>query len=311
MGYIYKITNNVNSKVYIGQTKKTIEERFNQHIKCAKEHVNQYLYDAMNHYGIENFSVSLIEECEDCLLDEKERYWIREHHSWTGDENCTGYNMTVGGGGGDTFSAQPEYRKVEIGKKLSTSNKGKKRTAEQRLRMREGQKKRSKSSYKRKVPLTEEQLQQLHDKKYNKFFAVFDEDYIFNLIRNTNMRFEDIQKLSNVCWPTIILRCQRRFGCTPKQLRKVKTKSKKYKKTTFQDYEKYCNEHKQRAQRGKDSPVYIEIDKYELECLLKKDYTVQQMMEHFQVSYYVVSQRCKDYFGTGIKEARKIAKQRK
>ena len=51
MGYIYKITNSINGKLYIGQTRKTIEERFQVHIKNAQKHINRYLYDAMNKYG--------------------------------------------------------------------------------------------------------------------------------------------------------------------------------------------------------------------------------------------------------------------
>ena len=51
MGFIYKITNEINNKIYIGQTKKTIEERFAAHIQKAKNHTNRYLYDAMNYYG--------------------------------------------------------------------------------------------------------------------------------------------------------------------------------------------------------------------------------------------------------------------
>ena len=48
MGYIYKITNSINGKLYIGQTRKTIEERFQAHLKNAQKHINRYLYDAMN-----------------------------------------------------------------------------------------------------------------------------------------------------------------------------------------------------------------------------------------------------------------------
>ena len=61
-GYIYCITNTVNGKQYIGQTIRTIEQRFKDHInksKCNKD--NQYLYTAMNKYGIENFYVSQLE----------------------------------------------------------------------------------------------------------------------------------------------------------------------------------------------------------------------------------------------------------
>lgn len=97
-GVIYIITNVCNNKVYIGQTSKTIEERFAVHVKNAKQHVNRYLYDAMNHYGYDNFHIQEIEKCKKSDLDEREKYWIAYY-------NCiipNGYNMTAGGGGGDT-----------------------------------------------------------------------------------------------------------------------------------------------------------------------------------------------------------------
>ena len=120
MGYIYKITNLINGKVYIGQTKKTIEERFQAHLKKAKIHTNRYLYDAMNKYGYENFRVEKIEEIDNTQLDEREKYWIAFFHS---NDHNNGYNMTAGGGGGDTWTNNPHQ--TEISKKISEHNKGK------------------------------------------------------------------------------------------------------------------------------------------------------------------------------------------
>ena len=65
MAYIYQIKNKINDKIYIGKTLETIEKRW-------KEHCNDYLKDrtekrplymAMKKYGIENFSIEIIEEC--------------------------------------------------------------------------------------------------------------------------------------------------------------------------------------------------------------------------------------------------------
>ena len=121
MSCIYKITNKINNKVYIGQTKKTIEERFQEHLKKAKIHTNRYLYDAMNKYGYNNFQVSKIEECDNTKLDEREIYWIAFYKS---NNKKYGYNMTAGGGGGDTWTNNPH--KEETSKKLSQAQKGKK-----------------------------------------------------------------------------------------------------------------------------------------------------------------------------------------
>lgn len=94
-GFIYKITNRVNNKVYIGQTHFTIEHRYKQHIKNFNiEHRQQPLYKAFAKYGIENFSVEMVEEVECEKLNEREIYWIAYYDSFR-----NGYNATLGGNG--------------------------------------------------------------------------------------------------------------------------------------------------------------------------------------------------------------------
>lgn len=94
-GFIYKITNRVNNKVYIGQTHFTIEHRYKQHIKNFNiEHRQQPLYKAFAKYGIENFSVEKVEEVECEKLNEREMYWIAYYDSFK-----NGYNATLGGNG--------------------------------------------------------------------------------------------------------------------------------------------------------------------------------------------------------------------
>ena len=74
-GFIYKITNRVNNKMYIGQTRFTVEHRFKQHIKNFNiEHRSQPLYNAFANSGIENFEVSVLEECPIEKLNEREDY---------------------------------------------------------------------------------------------------------------------------------------------------------------------------------------------------------------------------------------------
>jgi group I intron endonuclease len=111
---IYKITNNINNKIYVGKTEKTLEERWKKHLFCVNHHINRYLYDAINCYGINNFSIEKIDETEDNEeLNEKEKYWIKKYNS-TKKEN--GYNMQDGGIGGK----QPE----EIIKKIADKKRG-------------------------------------------------------------------------------------------------------------------------------------------------------------------------------------------
>ena len=87
MGYIYKITNQINNKMYIGKTTKSIEERWKAHQKKALEHSNRYLYDAMNHYGIENFTIEQVEKCDNSILNEREIYWIKYYNTYYLAEN--------------------------------------------------------------------------------------------------------------------------------------------------------------------------------------------------------------------------------
>lgn len=98
---IYMIENILSGKFYIGKTVKTVQERFKRHIKCAIRDVNRKLYDAMNHYGIDQFVVNIIEDniqSED-VLSEREIYWITKLNAV---EN--GYNMAEGGDGGGSIA---------------------------------------------------------------------------------------------------------------------------------------------------------------------------------------------------------------
>ena len=57
-GYVYKITNSINGKIYIGQTKHSIEERFKGHLKQSKvdkEQDHSILHEAIRKYGEKNF----------------------------------------------------------------------------------------------------------------------------------------------------------------------------------------------------------------------------------------------------------------
>lgn len=94
MGYIYKITNNINEKIYIGQTSYSLDKRFKEHCKDAFRNQNEKrpLYSAMRKYGIENFHIELIEETDD--LNEREKYWIAFYEGYS-----QGYNATKGGDG--------------------------------------------------------------------------------------------------------------------------------------------------------------------------------------------------------------------
>lgn len=95
-GYIYKITNLINQKAYIGKTVNSIEKRWSEHIRESQREraENRPLYKAFNKYGIDNFNIELIEEVEISQLSNREIYWIGYYHTYE-----DGYNATLGGDG--------------------------------------------------------------------------------------------------------------------------------------------------------------------------------------------------------------------
>lgn len=120
MPYIYKIENDINNKIYIGKTYRTIEQRFQEHCKEYRKERSQDrpLYRAMNKYGIQHFHVSLVEETDN--LEEREKYWIEYYQSFK-----YGYNATTGGDGKPYIDYQAIYDlyqkgllQTEIQKKL-------------------------------------------------------------------------------------------------------------------------------------------------------------------------------------------------
>lgn len=91
LGIIYKITNLVNNKVYIGQTERTLNIRWKQHRYCKG---CKYLHNAILKYGVENFKVEEIERVPIKDLNEREIYWIASYNS---TDRTVGYNILKGG----------------------------------------------------------------------------------------------------------------------------------------------------------------------------------------------------------------------
>lgn len=109
-GTIYKITNLITKKIYIGQTRQTCTRRFNAHKQAARKgsHYSK-LHTAMREYGEDNFIIEKIEECPIEQLNERERYWIA-HYQSTLEEY--GYNTQLGGQ--DYSNYQPIENAEEI-----------------------------------------------------------------------------------------------------------------------------------------------------------------------------------------------------
>lgn len=113
---IYKVTNKINGKVYIGQSV-DIGRRWREHMN-AKDDI--YFHKAIQKYGVENFEWEVIEQCKKKDLDEREIYWIEYYDSFNKGYNCTkgGDGMRAGVNAGERnpswkggISLDPEYGK--------------------------------------------------------------------------------------------------------------------------------------------------------------------------------------------------------
>lgn len=114
---IYKITNNINKKVYIGQSIH-IETRIKEHFwkaTCEKDiSFNSILHQAIRKYGAENFSWEVLQECSVNEIDELEKHYIDKYNSISPN----GYNILTGG---QKNRATPSYCKI-CGKPILTKS---------------------------------------------------------------------------------------------------------------------------------------------------------------------------------------------
>ena len=92
-GFIYIIRNTVNNKVYIGQTKVSIETRWKEHLRHA-QYGEQVINRAMKKYGVDKFYIETLEICDVNIIDEREMYYIDLYDS---TNKSKGYNVSIGG----------------------------------------------------------------------------------------------------------------------------------------------------------------------------------------------------------------------
>lgn len=85
---IYCIKNNINQKSYVGKSI-NIESRWQQHIYSSKNGSQYPIHRALQKYGANNFSFSVLEECEISELDDKEIEWISKLNTYNNGYNCT------------------------------------------------------------------------------------------------------------------------------------------------------------------------------------------------------------------------------
>ena len=121
---IYKITNLINSKVYIGRSTNVLK-RWTQHrYKLLNGvHYNPHLQSAFDTHGEINFTYEIIEECTKDELNQKEIFWIAQFNSQCND---VGYNKSEGGHAGGGARNKGKTHSPECRARISKSLKGRK-----------------------------------------------------------------------------------------------------------------------------------------------------------------------------------------
>ena len=92
-GFIYIIRNIINNKVYIGQTKTSVDIRWKEHLRHAK-YGDQVINRAMRKYGVDKFYIETLEICDISVIDYREMYYIDLYNS---TDKSKGYNVSIGG----------------------------------------------------------------------------------------------------------------------------------------------------------------------------------------------------------------------
>lgn len=125
-GVIYCYTNKINGKKYVGQTKRTLKRRHNEHIWASKggKECHFPFHRAIKKYGIENFILELLAlNCESYdEMNELEEFYVRSLKTL---KTQHGYNIASGGNNGNNLEGKTEEELNEFKRKLSEANKGK------------------------------------------------------------------------------------------------------------------------------------------------------------------------------------------
>ncbi|MBR1579459.1 MAG: GIY-YIG nuclease family protein [Selenomonadaceae bacterium] len=124
---IYLLTNKPDGKAYVGQTRRTLEERLREHKRDRRSAT--YIDRTIRKYGIKNFDVEIIEVC--FTIEELkywEQFWIKELNT----KAPNGYNLTDGGEGSKGYITTSE-----MSAKLSEQRKGRRISPEHRVKISE------------------------------------------------------------------------------------------------------------------------------------------------------------------------------
>ena len=189
--YIYKITNTVNGKMYIGETaEKNPQIRWRGHKYAIREGKGcPLLRTAFQKYGEENFTFEVIQECtkEERFIIEEQK--IKEFNTLVPN----GYNATIGGiGGGFKGKKHSEETKKKMAK--TTSEKYAALSPERKEELRQKMKNRPKKEEKR--IMTEEYRQKMRNIKLGKKLSEETRAKISNSLKNSVQKEETRKKIS-------------------------------------------------------------------------------------------------------------------
>lgn len=190
---IYKYKNNINGKIYIGQTC-NFTKRKKQHLRSSVNIYDDYLiHKAIRKYGIENFSIDILEYCQSKEeLNEREMFYIELYKSFAKE---SGYNLTKGGAGMLGKRHSKEFIEKMRQKMIGNQNtKGRKLSDEHRAKL-------SKAGFGKKCPSrgrkkTDEEKKIMSEKMKGRIFSKEHRNKIN--IKNYESRDKTIYKFKNI-----------------------------------------------------------------------------------------------------------------
>jgi group I intron endonuclease len=184
---IYKITNNINGRIYIGQTIRSITQRFTAH--CTKNGSRSYIGKAIKAHGRDNFSIEQIDSASTIEeLNNKEVYWIAYYNS---TDLSIGYNLAYGGDNRKMLdSTKQKIAKAHLGKKKPPMSEESKKRISQFFKGRKSTNKPRKKGYKRK-PLSQEAIEKIRQRNIGKKHT----EETKNKIRENHKKPEVIAKI--------------------------------------------------------------------------------------------------------------------
>lgn len=179
-GIVYKSTNNINNKSYIGQTVCKFGVRKLQHINDSKAgRDNTYFHNAIRKYGSDNFEWEILGYCYSKKeLDSREKWFIKKYKTFQ-----NGYNLTAGGGGMVNYLITEEHRR-----NLSKSHEGYKHTNEQRQKISKALKNR---------PCSEKTRKKLSVSKLGNKNPMYGKFGIENPAYGRKQSYETVEKIRN------------------------------------------------------------------------------------------------------------------